>query len=275
MTNKSKKVSLIIVTKDFMNKIQPHIKCKKGDVAKIVLIPGDPARVKEIVKYWDEAQEIANNREFLTYTGKYKGIDVSATSTGIGGPSASIAIEELANIGAEIFIRIGTCGALRDNINPGDLIIPYAAVRAEGTTKEYIDPEFPAVADFDVTKCLEESAKELNFKYFKGIDRCHDAFYEHIDNMLKWGNFYKDKRMSKWNYPLISSEMECSTVFLVSMLRGLRAGAVLAVNTTEPLNKISENPDLIYELIESDNAKEGIDRAIKVALKAVEKLRDI
>ena len=255
-----------------MQKYQPHIKCKEGDIAKIVLIPGDPGRVLEIVKLWDEAKEVANNREFLTYTGKYKGIDVSATSTGIGCPSAAIAVEELANIGAEIFIRIGTCGALKEEIKLGDLIIPFAAIRAEGTTKEYIDPEFPSVADFDITKFLEESAKELNFSYYKGIDRCHDAFYEHIDNMLKWGKFYEDKRLSNYNYPLISSEMECSAVFLVSMLRGLKAGAVLAVNTTEPLNKIAANPDLVYELIESNDTREGINRAVRVALKTVEKL---
>jgi uridine phosphorylase len=252
--------------------MQPHIKCQEGDIAKIVLIPGDPARVKKIVTYWDEAKEVANNREFLTYTGKYKGIPISATSTGIGGPSAAIAVEELANIGAKAFIRIGTCGAFKKEINPGDLIIPFAAIRAEGTTKEYVPAEFPAVADPNIFRTLEETAKEKSFVYFTGINRTHDAFYEHLDNMLRWGDIYKDKRMSKWNTPLVSSEMECSTVFLVAMLRGLKCGTILSVNTTEPLDEIAENPDLIYELIESPNAADGIDKAIQVALDTAVKI---
>ncbi len=251
---------------------QPHILCQPGDVAPIVLTPGDPARVLKIVKYWDDAREVGNNREFLTYTGTYKGIPISATSTGIGSPSAAIAIEELANIGATLFIRIGTCGALKKEIKPGNLIVPFAAVRAEGTTKEYVPPEFPAVADPGVFQAIEASAKASGVPYFTGINRTHDAFYEHIQNMLRWGDVYQDKRMRSWPMPLVSSEMECSTVFLVAMLRGLRAGCVLSVNTTEPLDEIAENPDLIYELIETPGAKEGVDAAIKVALAAVERL---
>lgn len=254
--------------------LQPHIKCQEGDISPIVLTPGDPNRVKKIITYWDEAREVANNREFLTYTGKYKGIPISATSTGVGSPSAAIAIEELANIGAKVFLRIGTCGAFKKEINPGDLIIPFAAIRAEGTTKEYLPPEFPSVADPFIFRNMEDSAKELGFRYFTGIDRTHDAFYEHINNMLRWGEIYKDKRMSKWNAPIVSSEMECSTVLMLAMLRGLKAGCVLSVNTTEPLDEIAENPDLIYELIESPNAKDGIDKAIQVALKTVEKIAD-
>jgi uridine phosphorylase len=118
----------------------------------------------------------------------------------------------------------------------------------------------------------KKSAKELQYKYFKGIDRCHDAFYENIRNMTKWGNTYNDKRMRKWPVPLVSSEMECSVIFLIPMLRGLKAGAVLTVVTTEPLNKIAENPDLAYELIETPLSKKGIENSIKVALLAITKL---
>lgn len=252
--------------------LQPHIKCGPGDVASIVLTPGDPARVRKIVEYWDTVKEIANNREFLTFTGTYKGIPLSATSTGVGSPSAAIAIEELANIGAKTFLRIGTCGAFKKDIQPGDLIVPFAAIRAEGTTKEYLPPEFPSVADPDVFQAMRQSAKEAGYRYFTGINRTHDAFYEHLQNMLRWGDIYQDKRMSAWNVPLVSSEMECSTVFLVAMIRGLRAGCVLSVNTTEPLDEIAKNPDLIYQLIETPGASEGIDKAIKVALSTVEKL---
>lgn len=252
------------------NCMQPHIKCKKGDVAKFVLLPGDPARVKKIASYWDNAKEISNNREFLTYTGTYKGIKISATSTGIGGPSAAIAVEELANIGAQVFIRIGTCGALNGNIKSGDLVIPYASIRAEGTTKEYLPSEFPAVTTPEVFNALTKAAENSKSTYFTGVNRTHDAFYEHINNLTKWGEIYLDKRMSTWKYPLISSEMECAVVMLLPMLRGLKSGCILAVNTPEPLDKIAKNPDLIYKLSETINAKSGIDDAIKIALGAVE-----
>jgi len=253
-----------------MSKLQPHIKCKKGDIAKYVLIPGDPARVKMIASFWDESHEVANNREFLTYTGKYKGIPVTATSTGIGCPSTAIAIEELANIGAEIFIRVGTCGALQKGIKTGDIIIPFAAVRAEGTTKEYLPPEFPAVSSPRIFNALVQSAKNQKFIFFTGINRTHDAFYEHINNFLKWGEIYLDKRMSSWKYPLVSSEMECAAAFLIPMIRGLEAGCVLAVNTPESLEEAVKNPDILYRLEESKSSKSGIERAIKTALEAIE-----
>ena len=246
--------------------LQPHLKCKEGDVSKYVLLPGDPKRVLKIVEFFDKAEKVAENREMLTYRGTYKGLDLTVTSTGMGCPSAAIALEELANIGAEVFVRIGTCGTLKEGINYGDIIIPTAAIRAEGTTKEYIEPEFPAVADLDVLNSLIASAKENNIPHHVGINRTHDAFYEHLDNMLRWGNIFKDKRMSTWPSPVVSSEMECSAVFLIAHLRGLKAGAVLAVNTLEPLNKIVEDPDLIYHLEESPDAAKGLDRAIQTAL---------
>lgn len=249
--------------------MQPHIRCKKGDVAKYVLIPGDPARVKQIASYWDKAKEVANNREFLTYTGEYKGTPISATSTGIGCPSAAIAIEELANIGAEVFIRIGTCGALQKGISAGDLIIPFAAVRAEGTSKEYVPSDFPAVATPEIYNTLVESAKKQKYTYFTGINRTHDAFYEHINNFIKWGEIYLDERMKTWKYPLVSSEMECAIAFLLPMLRGLKSGCILAVNTPEPLSEVVKDPLSIYKLDERKQAKSGIEEAIKTALEAI------
>lgn len=252
--------------------MQPHIKCRKGDVAKYVLLPGDPGRVKTIIKYLDEAKEVSNNREFLTYTGKYQGIKISVTSTGIGSPSTAIAIEELANIGAEVFIRIGTCGALKEGINSGDLIIPYAAIRDEGTSLEYVPAEFPSVANPEVFTALKQSAENQNFKFHTGINRTHDAFYEHINNFTKWGQVFLDQRMKDWDYPVVSSEMECSIAFLLPMLRGLKGGCVLSVNTPEPLNKVVEDPNLIYKLDESMSVRDGIEEAIKTALGAIKLL---
>jgi uridine phosphorylase len=250
-------------------RMQPHIKCKEGDIAKYVLIPGDPARVKTIARFLDDAKEIANNREFLTYNGKYKGIGVSVTSTGIGCPSAAIAIEELANVGAEVFIRVGTCGALQKGIKAGDLIIPFAAVRAEGTSKEYVPAEFPSVATPEIFNALVESAEDQKLSFFTGINRTHDAFYEHINNFVKWGEIYLDERMRSWKYPLISSEMECAIVFLLPMLRGLKSGCVLTVNTPEALEEVVKDPNMIYKLDESAPAKSGIEDAIKVALESI------
>jgi uridine phosphorylase len=254
--------------------MQPHIRCKKGDISEYVLLPGDPARVKTITNFLENAKEVANNREFLTYRGKYKGVDITVTSTGIGCPSAAIAVEELANLGAKVFIRIGTCGALRKGIKTGDLIIPFAAIRAEGTSKEYIPLEFPAVADPEVFHALVDSAKKQKFKFFTGINRTHDAFYEHINNFIKWGDIYLDERMQNWRYPLVSSEMECAIVFLLPLLRGLRAGCVLTVNTPEPLDEVVKDPNMIYRLEESTSAKSGIENAIKTALEAIVTLEE-
>ncbi|MDQ3014846.1 MAG: nucleoside phosphorylase [bacterium] len=248
--------------------LQPHIKCKEGDVADLVFLVGDPGRIPLVTKYWESAECKANNRGLPVWTGVYKGVPVSVACTAMGCPSAAIVVEELANIGAKYFIRIGTCGGLKEEIKPGDLIIPTAAIRAEGTTKEYIDIEFPAIADMGLVSALEESAKSQNVRYWKGINRTHDAFYEPVQNLSKWGNLINDKRMKGWAFPLVSSEMECSAVFLIPLLRGLKAAAVLCVNTTEPLNLIQENPDLVYELEESSDTSGGIDKAIRVALEA-------
>jgi len=241
--------------------IQPHLKCKERDVEKYALLPGDPSRVERITKYLEDVRKISLNREFLTYTGKYKGIPVTVTSTGIGCPSAAIAIEELANLGAEVFIRVGTCGSLQKEINVGDLIIPFAAMRSEGTTKEYVQPEFPALADLDVFNALIKAAKTLNLKFFTGVNRTHDAFYEAKENFLEL-NKIKSKK-------LVSSEMECSTIFLLPMIKNLKGGAILTVATFEPLEEVAKNPELVYELIGKESVDEGIENSIKIALEAV------
>lgn len=245
---------------------QPHIKCKSGDVADLVFLVGDPDRIPLVTKYWDKAEMKANNRGLPVWTGTYKNVPVSVVSTGMGCPSAAIVVEELVNIGAKTFIRIGTCGGLKKEIKPGDLIIPTAAIRAEGTTKEYIDSEFPAIADMDLVAALEKAAKTQKTRYWKGVNRTHDAFYEPVKNLTKWGDILEDPRAKTWAYPLVSSEMECSAVFLIPYLRGLKAAAVLCVNTTEPLDLIKKNPEAVYELEVSSDTSKGIENAIKVAL---------
>lgn len=255
-------------------KKQPHILCDTQDIGKIVLLPGDPGRAKYIAKnYFERAKRIAQNREFTTYTGYYKGVKISTTSTGIGSPSTAIAVEELINIGAKVLIRVGTCGgALKKEILPGSIIIPTATIREEGTTKEYLPSEFPAVADFQVIDALSKSAQDLRFKYYLGINRTHDSFYGQSKNIKQWGSIYTNPRTKDWEYPLLSSEMECAPLFLIGTLRGVKTGAVLAVNANpEPLKEIVLGQfkfDVPNTKIKSMEAEKSIDRAITTALEA-------
>lgn len=257
-----------------MKKYQMHIPCNPKKVVKIVLLPGDPARSKLIgEKYFEKGKLVASYREFVSYTGYYKGIRISTTSTGIGSPSTAIAVEELIDMGTKVLIRVGTCGgALKKEIKVGSIIIPTATIREEGTTKEYLPGEFPAIADIDVVKALAKSADKLGFRYFTGINRTHDAFYGQSKNIKQWGSIYANSRSQDWPYPLISSEMECAPLFLISLLRGVKAGAVLAVNANpEPLKEIIQGKfsfDVPASKIQTKEARLSVDRAIRTALEA-------
>lgn len=210
-----------------MSEYEYHINLKKEDGARYVIMPGDPGRTEKIASYFDNAKEIAFNREFRTFRGYLEGKPVLAVSSGIGGPSAAICMEELAHIGADTFIRIGTCGGMQMNVDPGDLIIATGAIRMDGTSKEYMPIEFPAVANLDVTNAIVEAAKNLDYKYHVGIVQAKDSFYgqQNPDSM---GVDYELK--NKWSAWIkggcLASEMESATMFIVSSLRNLRAGAV-------------------------------------------------
>ena len=156
---------------------QYHIQVTKGEVGRYVILPGDPKRCVKIAQYFDNPVLIADNREYITYTGTLDGVKVSVTSTGIGGPSASIAMEELYRCGADTFVRIGTCGGMQTEIKSGDIVIATAAVRMEGTSREYAPIEYPAVANLDVTNALVEAAKEKRFVYHTGVVQSKDSFY--------------------------------------------------------------------------------------------------
>ena len=154
-----------------------HIQVAPGEVGEIVILPGDPKRCAKIAKYFDDPVLIADNREYITYTGTVAGKKVSVTSTGIGGPSAAIALEELVRCGAHTFIRVGTCGGMQTNVKSGDVIVATAAVRMDGTSREYAPIEYPAAADFEVTTVLVRAAKTLDVPYHVGVVQCKDAFY--------------------------------------------------------------------------------------------------
>lgn len=258
-----------------MNKRQYHILTRSKNVSPFALLPGDPSRATKIAKeYLVRAKLVSDYREFRVFSGYYKDIFITVCSTGIGCPSTAIVVEELINLGAKTLIRVGTCGgALKKEISAGSIIIPVAAIREEGTTKEYIPVEFPAIADRMVVDALEEAAKIAGFKYFVGMNRSHDGFYGKANNLKRWGEPYLDPRMKSWPYPLLSSEMECAPLFLISFLRGVRAGAVLAVNSyPEDLRDIvlgKQKFSIPNSKINSIEAKESIDRTIQTALEAV------
>ena len=156
---------------------QYHIQVAKGEVGRYVIMPGDPKRCVKIAQYFDNPVLIADNREYITYTGTLDGVKVSVTSTGIGGPCASIAMEELSRCGADTFVRIGTCGGMQPEVKSGDIVIATGAIRMEGTSREYAPIEYPAVANLDVTNALVAAAKEKGLSCHTGVVQCKDAFY--------------------------------------------------------------------------------------------------
>ena len=212
--------------------VQYHIRCKKGDVARYVLLPGDPERVDIISSLWDKRRKIAYHREYKTHTGEYKGVKISATSTGIGSPSAIIALEDLARIGADTFIRVGSTGAIQENIEIGDLIITSGSVRLEGTSKEYVRAEYPASANYEVLLALIEASENLNYPYHVGITASTDSFYlgqgrhgfrNYTQSFSE--NILDDLRKAN----VLNFEMESSSIFTISNIYGLRAGCVSVV----------------------------------------------
>lgn len=240
--------------------LQPHIKCGDRDINEYVLLPGDPGRVPRICKHLENAREIARNREYFTCNGESRGIPVTVTSTGMGGPSLAIALHELSNLGARTFIRVGSCGGLGEQVKTGDVVIPIGAVRDEGTSRAYIDLGYPAVPDFEVTDALVGSAKKLGHPFHIGINRSHDSFY--IPNILQLEDTWKRRNV-------ISEDLETAALFTISRLIGARAGCVLnvvAVHGQRPEEGISR-----FAL--GDPACERGERAsIEIALAAIEVL---
>jgi len=207
---------------------QYHVDLAKGDVGRYVFLPGDPGRVELIASLFDESWKVAENREYKTYTGYVDGIKVSVCSTGIGSPSTAIAVEELSRIGADTFIRIGTAGPIQDYIQPGEVVIGTAAIRDEGTTRQYMPMEFPAVADLNVSMALCQAAMNLGKKYHAGVIQSKDSFYGEVEpETMPLANTLKER----WNCWVaggaLASEMEAAALYIVSSIRKLRAGCLL------------------------------------------------
>jgi len=211
---------------------QYHIACKPGDLAKYLLLPGDPERVPKIASFWDEAKEIAHHREFRSFTGRYKGVSLSAMSSGIGPSCVAIVVNEAASIGVETFIRVGSTGAIQRDIRCGDLVISTAAVRLDGTSHHYVRPEYPAVASYEVVLALIEAAESIGVKYHVGITATASDFYAGQARQPH-GDFWQSQRSdivsSLQKAGVLNFEMEAATLFVLSSLFKLRAGSVCAV----------------------------------------------
>lgn len=233
-----------------------HLDLRKGDVGRYVLLPGDPARAAKIAEYFDDAREMAFNREYRTFTGTIDGTKLSVTSTGIGCPSAAICIEELIKCGADTFIRVGTAGGLQPETELGDVVITTATVREEGTSRQYVPLEYPAVADFEVTAALRDAAAKLGFRYHLGIGHTKDAFYTEgaVDLPLKEQTSLQWRAWERAN--VLSTSMEAAAIYVISSIRRVRAGEVLAI-----IGLTYKDEPIVDKV--------GIDEAIKVALEAV------
>ena len=240
-----------------------HIGIDDQHGAKYAIIPGDPGRVEKIAAHLDNARFYHQNREYTTWIGTLENEPVIVMSTGIGGPSASIAVEELYQSGIRNFIRVGTCGAMQPEIIGGDLVIATGAIRMEGTSKEYMPIEFPAVANLDVTNALVASAKRLGFTYHAGIVQCKDSFYgQHNPERMPVGY----ELMNKWRAWIaggcLASEMESAALFVLSSVLHVRAGCILAVAWNQERARLGmDNPEV-----------HDTESAIQVAVDAVRSL---
>ena len=235
--------------------LQKHIRCRVGDVAPYVLLPGDPARAERIAKSFETAELISRHREYTIFTGKTKqGTAITVCSTGIGGPSSAIAIEELAKVGASHFIRVGSAGGRQPEIPIGAVVIVTGAFRGDGTSQAYLPLAFPAVADLDITIALKGAAKTKNQESFTGIAYTRDAFYR------------RDEALSKQltEAGVVAAEMECSSLFIAGSVLGLKVGAVLGTDSNIWLK---EQPNLAEK---ERRYREAEKRAIDVAIEAVD-----
>ena len=234
---------------------QHHIDMQAGDVAPTVLIPGDPGRVKVFAELMDEAHQVAEKREYITYTGKKDGVAISCTSTGLGCPPTAIGVEELIRIGAKNIIRIGTCGAIQPFLKPGDMIIATGAVRGEHTSEEFISMEYPAVADYRVVRALVDACEKLGIPYHLGIIRTHDAFY--MESPWAYGDYRR--RLQPWvDMGVLALDNESSALFVISSMHNIRAGTILSSG----YSILEKHEERIHQ---EDNIRKMVQAAIEAA----------
>ncbi len=242
---------------------QFHIRCVEGDVGRYCFLPGDPGRCEAIASHFDNPVHIGMNREYNIYTGTLLGEKVSVCSTGIGGPSAAIAMEELAAIGCKTFIRVGTCGGIDLNVCPGDIVVATGAIRFEHASLEYAPIEYPSVPDFDITAALKAASEDLCYRTHTGVVQCKDSFYGqhsperspvYYELLNKWESW---KRLG-----VKASEMESATLFVVAAALGVRCGSCFHVVWNQEREKLGMFM----------NMTEDTSGAIKVGIEAMKRL---
>ena len=238
------------------NEVLKHIRCRQGDVAPYVITPGDPGRVKRIAECMDNAQFIVENREYTVYSGSYKGAPITVCSSGIGGPAASIAFEELIKLGAKVFIRVGSAGGRQSDIAIGTPVVITASFRGEGTSKAYLPVEFPAVADIDVSNALISSLKEAQVPFRSGIGFCRDAYYEQ-DPALN---------VLLTEAGVVAAEQEAAILFIVGSKRKVKTGAIVSTDSNilfkdQPTTEEKEN---LYRTGEAKVIQAALDAVVKL-----------
>ena len=251
---------------------QYHIHCAQGEVGRYVILPGDPGRCPSIAALFDNPVKVAQNREYTTYTGTLLGEKVSVCSTGIGGPSASIAMEELHQLGADTFIRTGTCGGIDINVKSGDVVVATGAIRYEHTSLEYAPIEFPAVPDYEVLTALVEAAKALGKPWHAGVVQCKDSFYGQHDPARMPVSYELEAKWEAWKrLGVLASEMESAALFTAATALDVRCGSAFHVIWNQEREKAGlpqeESEDVtlsvklgieaVKRLILADRAKEG------------------
>lgn len=210
--------------------LQFHIQCALGQVGKYCILPGDPGRCRAIAQHFDAPVHVQTNREYTTYTGTLLGEKVSVVSTGIGGPSAAIAMEELCNLGCHTFVRVGTCGGIKLEVQSDDVVVATGAVRMEGTSQEYAPIEWPAVPDFTVTQALVQAAQNLGKPWHAGVVQCKDSFYGQHSPARMPVSYELEQKWEAWKrLGVLASEMESAALFAVAAARGVRCGSVFHV----------------------------------------------
>ena len=218
---------------------QYHTGVGPEDIGKYVIMPGDPKRCEKIAAFFDDAKLVADSREYVTYTGTLEGVKVSVTSTGIGGPSASIAIDELSKCGAHTFVRIGTCGGMQEEVMGGDVVIATGAIRMEGTSREFAPIEYPAVPDFDVTNALVKAAKDLDIKHHVGVVQCKDSFFGQHEPEIMPVSYELENKWQAWlRMGCLASEMESAALFIAGSFLRVRVGSCFLVVANQEREKM-------------------------------------
>ena len=242
---------------------QYHIGLRSEDIGRYVILPGDPKRCEKIATHFDDAKLVGDRREYVTYTGYLDGVKVSVTSTGIGGPSAAIALEELVKLGAHTFVRVGTCGGMQTNVKSGDVVIANAAIRAEGTSKEYAPIEFPAVSNFEVTTALKAAADDLKLNSHIGVVQCKDSFYGQHEPSKMPISYELENKWNAWlKMGTLASEMESAALFTVANYLRVRCGSCFLVVANQEREQEGLKNPVVHDT----------EMPIKVGVEAIRKL---